>query len=322
MGKINLDPVEDYLEAQNLNALIERWLSSQDIAVATVTAEAYRHKVRHFVTWWESTGPHHDWQLTQSRLKDFVAHLGSVKSKRFGEPLSYNTRHAIVRALRMMFRWAMLNAYTEKNYGEWVPWPSGSAPKRKAATVEQLARLMLAAGESRQPLRDTALLAFFIGTGCRRGEVAGLAVEDLTILADCTGTARVIGKRTKANQSGERVVGFDASTGKWLISYMDALIINSGPLWIDDNGERLKAQSIYEVVKRAIRRAGLESHLQGCHDLRRAFATILGRMHPDSPAWHDMIRRQLGHSTYAMTTVYTLLDADDLRGNISSPLNT
>lgn len=318
MGTINLDPVEDHLDARHLGALVERWLVALD--VADVTRAAYRSKIAHFIAWWEVVGPASEWRLTQAMLRDFEIHLRGVTSDRFGVPLSYNTRHGIIRSLRMMFRWAVKTEKTERNYGEWVPWPNGAPPKRKAASIEQLARLMLAAGESRQPLRDMAILAFFIGTGCRRGEVAGLSVEDLTIMADNSGTARVVGKSTKANKSGERSIAFDASTGKWLIRYMDALIIDAGPLWINDDGEQLQAPGIYQMVKRAIRRAGLDDHIQGCHDLRRAFATILGRMHPDSPAWADMIRRQLGHATYAMTTLYILTDVEDIRDQISSPL--
>lgn len=319
MGTINLDPPEDFLEAERLDVLIDRWLAEKRAAPATL--DAYRCKIAHFRRWWGLVGPANGWRLTESSLLSFEVHLRSVTSDRFGgAPLSYNTRHAIVRTLRIMFKWAFATGKTTKHYGEWVPWPSGAPPKRRAATVEQLARLMMAAGESRQPLRDMAILAFFIGTGCRRGEVAGLSVEDLTILADCSGTALVTGKRTKANKTGQRVVAFDASTGRLLVRYMDVLLIHNGPLWINDDGNKFQQMSIYSMIKRVIARAELDEYIQGPHDLRRAFATILRRMQPDNPMWADMIRRQLGHAHYSQTADYTLLDAEDIRDSISSPL--
>lgn len=318
MGEINLDPDEDYLNARKLTVLIDRWLAQLD--VAPVTLVTYRGKIKHFVSWWQREGPKLEWRLTKTALKAFEVYLRGVITKRFNTPMSYNNRHAIIRALRMMFKWASTNGHTSKNYGEWVPWPQGGPPVRRSATTEHLVFLMLAAMESRQPLRDQALLAFFIGTGCRLGEVAGLNVADIQILADGSGRAMVIGKSTDANDSGERAIAFDAVTGRYLVRYMDALVIDHGPLWINDNGDKLGARGIYQMVKRVVKRAGLEEYIKGCHDFRRAFATILGLMHPDSPAWADMIRRQLGHKHYSMTAHYTLLDVDDIRDMITSPL--
>lgn len=319
MGTINLDPVEDFLEARHLSVLIERWLLSLDVADAT--RACYSARIAHFVRWWEMVGPTVEWRLTKSLLKTFEVHLRSVITERFNRPMGYHARHSIVRALRAVFKWAVETEKTDKYYGIWVPWPVGDPPKRKAAKPEQLARLMLAAAESKRPLRDQAILAFFIGTGCRRGEVAGLSVEDLTIMADGSGTAMVVGKSTSANPTGQRAVAFPASTGRWLSSYMDEFNIVSGPLWLNDRGDRLQGQAIYLMVTSTIERAGLTDHIRGCHDLRRAFATILSRIHPDSPAWADMIRRQLGHKHYKMTAHYILTDADDFREQIITPLD-
>lgn len=319
MGRINLDPPEDFLEAEQLDALIERWLAAVD--VDTTTHANYSSRIVHFRRWWAAIGPGVHWRLTKALLRDFEIHLRGIVAKRFHKPLGYHTRHGIIRSLRAMFRWAVDTSKTEKNYGVWVPWPAGEPPRRSAARPEHLARLMLSAAESKQPLRDQALLAFFIGTGCRRGEVTGLSVEDLTILADGAGTAMVTGKRTSANETGKRAVAFPASTGKWLVRYMDELVITSGPLWLNDWGNQFQAPGIYRMVKGTIERAGLTDRIQGCHDLRRAFATILGRLHPDSPGWADIIRRQLGHKHYKTTTLYTLLDADDIRDQIVTPLD-
>jgi site-specific recombinase XerD len=318
MSTIVLHPDEEHLNARQLTALIDRWLESLDVVEVTLTT--YRGKIKHFSAWWASEGPRREWRLTKTALREFEVHLRGVETKRFGAPLSYNSRYAIMRALRMMFKWSAATGRTSKNYGEWVPWPSGGPPVRRSANVEHLALLMLAAMESKQALRDQAIIAFFIGTGCRLGEVAGLNVADIQILADGSGRAMVTGKRTSGNDSGERAIAFDGVTGRYLIRYMDVLMVHFGPLWIDDRGDKISDRGIYQMIKRTVKRAGLEEYIKGCHDFRRAFATILGLMHPDSPAWADMIRRQLGHKHYAMTAHYTLLDVDDIRDRITSPL--
>lgn len=317
MDAINLTPPEETLDARNLDALIDMWLAALDVDV--ITHRNYKDRVRCFRQWWNAVGPTNDWRLTEALLKSFELHMRTIVTDRFNAPMTYHTRTATVRVVRSMFKWAATTGKTTKNYGLWLPFPSGTPQKRKAAKPEHLARLMLAAAESPQALRDQAIIAFLIGTGCRRGEVAGLRVEDLTIHADSSGTATVTGKRTSANQTGQRAVSFDAGTGKWLIKYLDETGITAGTMWPIGFWGNLGPQGVYQMVKRTIERAGLDDVIQGPHDLRRAFATIVGKMHPNNPMWADMIRRQLGHAHYSQTAEYTLLDADDIR--LDSPLN-
>lgn len=318
MTEIILDPPEDFLDGRHLIPLVDRWLAS--LKVRPKTAVSYAGKIKYFTDWWSQEGPQRNWRLTQSALGKFEEYLSGFETDRFRMPLAYNTRKAIIRALRMMFRWACNTGRTSKNYGEWCPWPEGAPPSRRAANSMQLARLMVAALESRYPLRDQAILAFFIGTGCRLGEVASLTVENVQMLADGAGTALVVGKRTRHNRTGERSVAFDGVTGRYLTRYMDDAKIHKGYLWFTEDGERLSGPGIYQMVKRTVIRAELTTVIRGCHDLRRAFATILGLMHPDSPGWADLVRRQLGHKHYSQTAHYTLLDVDDIRERIVNPL--
>ncbi len=306
------------MEAEHLNALIDLWLASLD--VNAITYRTYKDRIRCFRRWWEQAGPAKDWRLTETMLQGFEIYL-RTKSSRFGKPMTYMTRYMTIRVVRQMFIWASTKGKIDKNYGLWLPFPSGDPPKRKAPKPEHLARLMLAAAESPQALRDQAIIAFLIGTGCRRAEVAGLKVEDLTILADGSGTATVTGKRTSANPTGVRDVGFSASTGKWLVQYLDETGITAGSLWPLGYWGHLGPQGVYQMVKRTIERAGLEEYIQGPHDLRRSFATILGKLHRDAPAWADLIRRQMGHKHYSQTTGYISDDAEDIRDQIINPLD-
>ena len=138
MHQIILEPEEDYLDAKNLLQLIDRWYVALDVEPITLTG--YKDKMIYFVSWWKVNGPAREWRLTKSALEEFEVYLRSVKSKRFKEPLSHNTRFAIMRALRMMFRWASETNRTAKNFGEWVPWPGGSTPARRATTPARIAR--------------------------------------------------------------------------------------------------------------------------------------------------------------------------------------
>ena len=253
-------------------------------------------------------------------LEEFERTLRAVPS-RYGTPLTYNSRNDVLRRLSAMFRWAHREGYTDTaDYSAWVPDADGSPPLRQAVDLDALRALFAAAGRSAYPARDRAILAVFIGTGVRRGECASLAVADLQFYADGSGVARVHGKRTRANRTGERHVAFDAVTGNQLWTYIQASGLTAGPLWIGPKGP-LTEQGVYKVVKRCIREAGLDVRMSGPHDLRRTFATLLARSARDQMIDGDLIRRQMGHTTYRMTSQYSLLDVEDIRGSLHSPMS-
>lgn len=321
-GRINRTPAEISLElsADDLTWMRSKWLANPKLDPATLAN--YQRKTAFFVEWWTQAGPSCGWRLTRSALQVFSNWLASKDSKRRkGEMLSYNTRKSVVNHVMQLLQWARRNDIVIGiDFDGWFPLIGGAPTTRKAATPVQLAQLMLAANDSRYKTRDQALLAFFIGTGCRLQEVALLTVADLMFMDDGSGTAQVTGKRTQTNPTGRRNVAFDAATGKYLAQHLAWERITTGPVWLNEQGEPLAAPGIYQMVSRTIKRAGLHGRIRGCHDLRRAFATILGLMHPDSPVWADMIRRQLGHASFSMTNHYLLLSADDIRERIRSPL--
>lgn len=321
-GKINRVPEESGLSLPLADLL---WLRSewlQQIRVAEDTRTSYGQKTKHFVGWWTQYGQSVDWCLTQRHLLKFEEHLLTVAASGRGGPLAWHTRHNILRRTAELLGWAYRNGYIEDvNPRGWMPPASGEPPERIAPTIDHLRRLITATERSRYPMRDRTILALFIGTGIRLGEMAGLRAENITLCADGSGTAAIVGKRTRANRGGRRTVAFDAHTGCYLIAYLDAMLITEGPLFLSDqSGAALGGNSIYKMVKRTIRLAGLEKHVQGCHDLRRAFSTILALSDLEDPLFADMIRRQLGHKHYSQTAEYTKIDADHIRQRIVSPL--
>lgn len=323
-GKINRTPTETALEltTEDLNWMRDRWLANPKLDPTTL--ENYKRKTAFFVEWWTQAGPGHNWCLTRSALQGFSNWLASKKSRHStqGQALSFNTRKSVVNHVMQLLQWARRSDIITGGltFDGWFPAIPGQPPTRRAATADQLAQLMTTAAGGRYPVRDQAILSFFIGTGCRLQEVTLLTFESLHFEADGSGTALVRGKRTRANPTGLRNVAFDAATGKYLTAQIKWERITAGALWLNERGEPLAQAGIYQMVSRTVKRAGLHGRIRGCHDLRRAFATILGLMHPDSPAWADMIRRQLGHASFSMTAHYTLLSADDIRTRIVSPL--
>jgi site-specific recombinase XerD len=323
MYEINLDTAERPLDGRHLERLMDRWLETVAAEVEAGTVAGYRQKIDHFRRWWREAGPALEWQITRSALTAFGKWLAAQPSQRppYKTP-SYGQQKDVLRRVAQMFKWAKTKNFTQIDHSDWLPAPIGEPTLRKAPTLDDLAALMAAAGNSFKPVRNRALLALLIGTGVRRAEAASIQIEDIQFAADGSGVAVVVGKRTKANRSGRRSIAFDATTGAYLIALLDSEQRASGPLFVTDSGARMGYQAIHRVVKRTIRRAGLQTRISGSHDLRRSFATHLARYartDPDIVA--DLIRRQLGQANYRTTAeIYTLLDVDDIRDVIVSPL--
>lgn len=279
----------------------------------------YAAVLRHFQTWWSENGPALQWRITEADFATFERFLRTKVDERRGTVLMYSTRRTVLRRLREVFRWAFKRQYVTRDYSVWIPHAHGSSPKRKAAKVSSLQALMEAAdlNPHGQPVRDKAILAMLMGMGLRRAEVSALNIENLHLDDDRSGYATVVGKKTKANPDGVRSAAWDVATGKYIADHLKREARARGPLFVGIRGERLTGQGIYRVVKGVIADAGLEAQISGPHDLRRAFATHFKRNRRNSG---DLLRRQLGHAHYDMTDAYTLLDVDDIRRDIISPL--
>lgn len=317
--EIRLDPDEDVVDGRLLDDLLERWLQHCATKSSAGSLSGYRQKIAHFRRWWAKAGPANDWRLTPSLCAAFEMDLRSIRGKT-GELLGYGTRRSVINHLRSAFKWSFDTGRIGVSCRAWFPSPDGEATKRAAASLQQLEYLMECAGQSKTPARDQAILAIFIGVGLRRIECARLDAEHIIFCADGTGLADVTGKRTKANKSGKRQVAFDAITMSYLARHLVESGITAGPVFRQKRGsKRLGIIGLYRIVKAAIIRAGLEKRIQGCHDLRRAFTTHFTRLRPGA-AYADMLRRQLGHKYYRETAGYNLMDADDLRPHIISPL--
>jgi site-specific recombinase XerD len=320
VGQINLAPHVPALNGTHLN-----WLMDQYIAACRtrldhqLTVDGYAYQLLWWKSWWNEEGPIRQWLLRADDLSQFEKYLRLATSPATKRRLSYHTRATIVKRLREALHWAQAQGYLDRDYTKWVPKADGAPPKRKAANISALTMLLEVAGHSSEPLRNHAIIAMLLGMGLRREELSHLNIEEVVIEADFSGYAHVVGKRTKANQSGERDAAFDSATGQIVVAYLDADGRMNGPLFIGQRGERLTGQGIYKVVKTAIAEANLESQIIGPHDLRRAFATYYRRNRGDKQS-ADLLRRQLGHAGYAQTDEYTLLEVDDIRVDLVSPV--
>jgi len=176
--------------------------------------------------------------------------------------------------------------------------------KVKVLFREDLDRLLEAPDTStKEGKRDKAILELFFSTGLRLAELRSLNTRDLNYQ---TREISVRGKRSKL-----RVVFLSDRAVTALREYVDARMDHLDPLFIRNHqvaanvmppGEefRLSRVSIYQVVKKYARAAGIMSK-PSPHTLRHSFATDLLRNGADLRSVQEL----LGHKDLSTTQIYT-----------------
>ncbi len=201
----------------------------------------------------------------------------------------------------------------------------GVAQTRKAPLLPGLLRDIFAAlPTGLLGNRDRALLALGFAGGFRRSELAALDVADLNFTAE---GLEVILRRSKTDQEGAgRKIGIPVGTHpegcpvRALRAWLDAAAITEGPLFRAVTrhgrvgGARLNERSIAKIVKRNVKRAGLDPTTFSGHSLRAGLVTAAAKARKTV----ESIMRQTGHRSVAMVHRYirdaALFDDNAARG--------
>lgn len=285
------------------------------LRVSPATASNYDYLLSVLLEWWAEAGEPLGYVLDERAWKLYEGWLRRRPSSQSGEAMTYHSRKKVLSVCRQLLGWAYHAGYLDRDFSGQIPKAQGAPSKRQAPDVENLRRLMDAAGQSRKPVRDQALIALFVGTGIRRAEAAALTVEDVVFHADGSGLLQV----RKGKGGRPRTVVFDPLCGQYLARLLDDLGRGTGPLFSGWYDSELSPKSVYSVVKEALKRAGIESRGAGPHDLRRAFATAWLRSRR-SLGDGQLLAMQLGHTTEAMSVYYSRPTLDDLQSGFVSPL--
>ena len=148
-------------------------------------------------------------------------------------------------------------------------------------------------------IRDRAIVAFLMSTGCRISEMVSLNREDVDLTnLECT----VLGKGNK-----QRAVYLDPVAGMLIRQYLNERTDKDPALFIGRRGKRLTAQGIRKMLSGLSEETGVE-HVHP-HKFRRTMATNLIR--------HGMpiqeVAMILGHDKLDTTMEYVVLDNTEVK---------
>jgi integrase/recombinase XerD len=284
--------------------------------LAANTVQSYRRDLRRYSSMLADRGKTGLGDVTAADVAEFLASLREGDAEHAALAVSSAARAVI--AVRGLHAFAVAQGLADTDPAREVPPPSPPRRLPKAITLEEVERLLDAAGPgpdemSADPrlLRDRALLEFLYGTGARISEATGLDIDELQLDADSL--VRLLGKGSK-----HRVV----PVGSYAVRALQAYLVRARPtlasaarrvssaspaVFLNARGGRLTRQGAWGVLHAAAERAGLAE--VSPHTLRHSFATHM----LDGGADIRVVQELLGHASVTTTQVYTLITVDRLR---------
>ena len=277
---------------------------------ASNTLKAYRADLKKYEDFLGRQGVDQPNQISESLITSFVLEL----SQKFGLVASSNAR--ILAAVRGLHRFWLLEGIASADPANTVKPPKLAMRLPKAITIDQIERLLAAAGPDPDDeaglnfdavqIRDRAILEMLYATGARVSEIVNLDLDDVI---DPT-LVRLFGKGSK-----ERVVPVGSfaqrSLAKYLVRTRPGLVAlgkGTPALFLNQRGNRLSRQTIWQIIANAAAVAKIPTEISP-HTLRHSYATHL----LEGGADVRVVQELLGHSSVATTQIYTLVTVDALR---------
>lgn len=294
-------PVEKSIESYLRHLAIERGVSKNTIA-------AYKRDLVHYSNYLERLGVSEIAEVTELQVSDFAQSLTQTKG------LVSSSVARTLAAVRGLHKYLLLENLLSNDVAASVKPPKAARRLPKAITIDQVEKLLAAAGPEPDSedaiasirLRDRALLEMLYATGARVSEVVNLDLDDLV---DPT-LVRLFGKGSK-----ERIVPVGGYAQKALQAYLVRIrpglaTLGKGTpaVFLNQRGGRLSRQSAWQVIADSAKTAELPGEISP-HTLRHSFATHL----LEGGADVRVVQELLGHSSVATTQIYTLVTVDRLR---------
>lgn len=275
------------------------------------TAKTYAAVLGKFVVWAEKQNLQ-DWKQVEPRhLMSFLQHERerSLETEPKDSPrrLSGESVYLEIAALRAFYKFAENEKFLPQNAAENLSLPRRWKRLPKALTDDEIKKLLTPEiPETRETLRDQAILELAYASGLRLSELKNIRLEQLHLEA---GFINVIGKGNK-----ERVVPVGRKAVQALNRYIEIarpkFVTPKSPaaVFLTKRGTPFASVTLWLRIKNRVRRAGIARNITP-HMLRHSFATHLLEHGADL----RVIQELLGHANISTTEIYTHVAGNRLR---------
>lgn len=281
-------------EGDKAARLVERYLEERSPAWSKRTLDHNRNALALFLRSLAGEGC----GLTRRVILGFVLEVEGFRRKRDGRPWAARSKHWPLLALRGLLEWALLRGELLEDLASLIVVKSVETAPR-ALGEEQVRQTIESGCTGAFAARDRAILELFYGTGLRASELKRLEVGDVGL------SERLLHVREGKGRK-DRLVPFGERPCQALLAYLRQRPARQGALFLSRYERPLSVVMLWRIVKRAGRRAGVES--VSPHRLRHSYATHLLRHGAPLPA----LKLLLGHASLASTQVYLKVEVSDL----------
>lgn len=191
-------------------------------------------------------------RIEKQHVEEFLIWLRTEGNK--GQPAKPATVRNRFSCLRRFFNWCIEEGEIEHSPMQRMHGPKVEEEAPEVLTEDEQRRLLSACkGEDFEDRRDMALLRLMLDAGLRRGEVAGIKLEDLDLDGQ---VVKILGK---GRRPGVAFIG--SKTARDLDRYLRIRprhLHNALPaLWLSQKGA-LTGDGIHHLIQRRARMAGIE----------------------------------------------------------------
>jgi len=264
------------------------------------TLRAYRGDIGRFVTYLEELGVSAPEEADPGILNDYTVHLRTAG-------LATTSIRRAQSALRAYFGFLVTEGIVMEDPTGRMGRPATTRKLPEFLSQDEASRVVEAV-DSDSPVywRDRAVLELLYATGMRVSELTGLSLGDLDTE---DGSCLVFGKGGKERLVPVGTLALDVA-GRYLAGVRPRLDRGKGKgaVFLNQRGTPLTRMTVWTIVSRAARRAGIERRISP-HTLRHSCATHLLEGGADLAAVQEL----LGHADISTTQVYTHLDREYLR---------
>ena len=286
-----MNSFDQYLQHYLQFIKVEKGLSENSIA-------SYRNDLNRYLLFISQTLRVTDLAgITLQHIEQYLEELMAMN-------LSVSTLARNISSIRNFHEFAVVEDLAEANPAELVDLPKKTQKLPEVLTPDEVAEILESPdSESKAGIRDKAILETLYASGMRVSELTELTLNNIYFEI---GFLRVTGKGNK-----ERLVPMGENAQNSLQTYLEnvrgRLISNpektDNKVFLNQRGGPLTRMGIYNIVKAAAKRAGIEKNVYP-HIFRHSFATHLLEGGADLRAVQEM----LGHSSINTTEIYTHVD--------------
>ena len=247
-------------------------------------------------------------KITLDDIHAFISYLATELNSKSA------TRARKVSTIRIFFKYLSAKAkLIDNNPAQNLETPKLDKRMPKYLTLEDSKKLLEVASDedNRNSERDYAITTLFLNCGMRLSELVNIDIKNIQF-DECKMT--VIGKGNK-----ERTIYLNGACMRAISEYLqvrpkEGINYNSkNALFLSERRERISNRTVQYVIKKELRKAGLDTNKYSVHKLRHTAATLMYQYgNVDIRALQEL----LGHASISTTEIYTHVANEQVRNAV------